>query len=165
MSVPTVVINLGSAAIDMEPDQYTSGINDVLFTRLGVLTPSVQTMSKPNARGVSTVTFDGTELGAVDPSRAAESIADLLATRAPELVTPCLVEFYMSRLLPRLPALAAAVRRQFSTADIVDALRRQLARGESIRDFARALEQMLLSAASGAEERAQSPNARARASV
>ena len=63
-----------------------------------------------------------------------------------------------------LPALAAAVQRQFSIADIIDALRRQLARGESIRDFAGALEHMLLSAAIGAEESDRAPNVPAHAS-
>lgn len=162
MRVPTVVVSLGSAPMEMHPDWFTSSVNDVLFPRLGVLTPSIETVFKPDAQGVWKVTLDGTELGDVDVVRPAESIADLLASRAADLVTTCLVEFNLSRLQARLPSLAAAIQRQFSTADLVETLRRQVARGESIRDFAGALEEMLASAAR-APQPAAAPAAQERA--
>lgn len=154
MKVPTVLVHLNRSVLQSSPEvDYTAGAewlttkaNESLFARFGVLTPAIDVVLSPLGTG-ATMTFDGDELGPLNVGQIAESAAERLASRAPDLVTAPLVEFLLSRLRTRYPQLVAAATKQFSTADLVEGLRDQVARGHSIRNLAGALDAVLSAAA------------------
>jgi hypothetical protein len=111
-----------------------SQVNALLFNLRGVIAPAIDVRSS-GFLARTTVVLNGVDLGPVNVSEAAHSIATILSEHADQLIVPTLVEFYLSRLQQRSPALVTAVRSRFSTAELVELLRECVRRNDSIRDL------------------------------
>jgi tetratricopeptide (TPR) repeat protein len=127
--------------------QQFADLQKRLFHELGVIAPQITIVGSQSTNQIEFQLQINDELLPTDSGPTpVQFVAAELWRRADQLLTPDLVEYYLTRLRVNLPALVNTIRHYFSIEDLTQKLRYRLSCQSSIKNLPRVLEELISTA-------------------